>query len=355
MGLNMGSLMSSQWLWTDARELCVEGRGWQETEAGFSRLPARAKGRVPDVVWELSRQPAGVTVRFESDACELRCRWELAYDQFHSPQCPLLAHSGLDLYARTDGGCWRWVGVTREIAGRQAEAALTPWGVLRPGRHEFLLYLPLANPVCQLEIGVPEGASIRSLPARVEKPVVCYGTSIVHGMGVSRPGMTHLAMLGRRLDYPMLNLGFSGNAKMEPAVADLLAELDAALFIIDAAPNMDAALIAERAEPFLRRLSAGRPGTPIILVEDRTYPAGWITPWPAAQNAARRQALRKVYDRLLSDGLGPIRYLPGEGLLGFDGDGTNDGSHPNDLGASRMVDALLSLMRDCCVRATTTG
>jgi len=337
---------TNEWTWIDARELCVEGRGWQDTDSPFDRFPPRAKGRVPEVVWDLSRMAAGVTVRFESDALELRARWELASDTLHSVHSPLLACSGLDLYARSDSGAWRWVGVTRELTGRQCECLLNPGGTLRPGTHEFLVYLPLGNPVQKLEIGVPEGAMIRTLSARTEKPVVCYGTSICHGMGVSRPGMTHLAQLGRRLDYPIINLGVSGNAKMELAVAELLAELDAALFIIDAIPNMEPQLVTERAEPFLRHLAAARPGVPILLVEDRTYPAGWLIPAQATQNGGRREAFRQAYGRLLADGVGPLRYLAGEGLLGIDADGTNDGSHPNDLGAHRMANALEPILRD---------
>jgi lysophospholipase L1-like esterase len=288
---------------------------------------------------------AGVTVRFESDAPELRARWELEDEQLYSVHSPLLAYSGLDLYARTLTRLWRWVGVTREITGRQCEASLTPGGALRPGWHEFMIYLPLANPVLKLEIGVPPYATIRTVTARCEKPVVCYGTSICHGVGVSRAGMTHLAQLGRRLDYPVINLGVSGNARMELVVAELLAELDAGLFIIDPVPNMEATLIAERAEPFLRYLAGARPGVPVILVEDRTYPAGWLTPAQAAQNAGRRDALRQVHRQLQADGVGPLTYLEGEGLLGTDGDGTNDGSHPNDLGASRIADALEPAIR----------
>jgi len=322
------------WKWTDACELCVEGRGWQETDA--------------------PRMAVGVTVRFKSDAPELRARWDLALESLGELYSPLLACSGLDLYARAEGGVWRWVGVTKEIAGRQAESSLTP-GALRPGEHEFLVYLPLANPVKNLMIGVPEGASLQTVPARTEKPIVCYGTSICHGMGVSRPGMTHLAQLGRRIDRPVINLGVSGNAKMELAVADLLAELDPAIFIIDALPNMDPELVTERAEPFLRHLTGARPGVPILLVEDRTYPSGWLVPDQAAQNIARREAFRQVYARLVADGIGSLHYLPGEGLLGIDGDGTSDGSHPNDLGASRMADALEPLVRATVCLCTRSG
>ena len=332
--------MSQSWHWQDAGALCVEGKGWRDTESLFDRLPARAKDRVRDVVWQLSRCPAGLTVRFATDAREMQARWELESESLYHSHCPMLAHSGLDLYARTDDGAWRWVAVTRDFTGPRAEASLTVSGALRPGRREFMLYLPLNNVVHSLHIGVPEGTTITAVAPRAEKPLVYYGTSIVHGLGVSRPGMTHAAQLARRVDYPLINLGLSGNALMEPEVAELLAELDAKAFILDPVPNMDAALITERAEPFVRRLSHARPGTPIVLVEDRGYPAGWLIPTMAANNAARRAAFQQTYAQLLHAGIGPLHYIAGDGLLGWDGDGTCDGSHPNDLGAHRMADAL---------------
>ena len=38
--------------------------------------------------------------------------------------------------------------------------------------------------------------------------------------------MVHSAILQRKFNWPVINLGFSGNGKMEPEVASLLAELD---------------------------------------------------------------------------------------------------------------------------------
>ena len=332
--------------WKEARELCIEGKGWHDTERPFDRLPLRAKEQVREVVWNLSRCAAGLTVRFETDASEIRVRWEVEDDCLATPYCPLFACSGLDLYARTDGGPWRWVSVSGDLQQRRGDVLLNQWGAaLSPGRREYLLYLPLVNPVRALEIGVPAEATLATVVPRAEKPIICYGTSIVHGMGVSRAGMTYLAMLARRLDYPVLNLGFNGNALMEPEMAELLAELDAAVYIIDALPNMEARLVTERAETFIRRLSAANPGIPIVLVEDRSYPGGWLASDLAASNATRRTAFKQVYARLLLAGVGPLRYLEGDGLLGIDGDGTSDGSHPNDLGAARMADALEPLLR----------
>jgi hypothetical protein len=88
------------------------------------------------------------------------------------------------------------------------------------------LYLPLYNSPESLEIGVEAGATVEPLPKRQEKPIVVYGTSIMHGASAARCGMAFPAQLGRRLGTPVINLGFAGNGRMHPEVVDLLAEFD---------------------------------------------------------------------------------------------------------------------------------
>lgn len=331
--------MSGDWSWTDAASLCVLGRGWTDTALPFSRLPRSAHGVVREEVWNLGLHSTGVTVEFESDATDLRVRWRLGAEEIVANHTATLAFSGLDLYGRTEEGAWRWVGVTREVAGRDAESPLVN-APLDGKMRRYRLYLPLYSAVERLEVGTPPGACIRTVSPPQERPVAYYGTSIVHGAGVSRPGMCHVSILGRRLRWPVLNLGVSGNAVMEPEVADLLAELDPALYVLDPVPNMNAELVEERAEGFVRRLREARPATPIVLVEDRTYPAGWACPSQAHENLTRRVALKAAYGRLLTAGMGPLHYIEGDCLLGVDGEGTNDGSHTNDLGAARMAEAL---------------
>jgi endoglucanase len=69
-----GGRLAEQLRWTDARELAVEGRGWNETKAFYDRLPAKAEGRAPNSVWQLSRQSAGIAVRFVTDATTIAVR-----------------------------------------------------------------------------------------------------------------------------------------------------------------------------------------------------------------------------------------------------------------------------------------
>src|ERR1035438_5914946 len=136
---------------------------------------------------------------------------------------------------------------------------------------EFMVYLPLRNGVTSLEFGVPKGATIKPGPAQVagSNPIVFYGTSITHGIGASRAGMTHVAMLGRTFNREVINLGFSGNGRMEPEVVKFVAELDPAVFVLDCLPNMNGQQVTERVVPGVKLLRDSHPDTPILLVEDR--------------------------------------------------------------------------------------
>jgi len=156
--------------------------------------------------------------------------------------------------------------------------------------------------------------------------------------------MVHTAILGRRLEYPVINLGFSGNGTMDASVAELLAELDPAVYVIDCLPNMNAAQIEERTSPLVQTLRKARPMTPIVLVEDRSYANSVILPGPRERNLTSRAALKKSYEKLLADGVKGLHYLPGEKLLGDDGEGTVDSSHPTDLGFVRQADAFQKVL-----------
>ena len=145
---------------------------------------------------------------------------------------------------------------------------------------------------------------------------------------------------------PVINLGFSGNGRMESEVAELLSELDPEVYILDCLPNMTAQMVEERAVMFVRRLRASHSSTPIVLVEDRTYADAFFRATLAERNAESRAAFRAAYGRLRSENYDKLYYVPGEGLLGNDGEATTDGSHPNDLGMMRYADALEPVLRE---------
>lgn len=330
--------------WYDIQLLDVEGQGWTETAAPFDRLPAEAEGVVRDPVWGLSRDSAGLCVRFVTDSPSIQARWTLTSSRLAMAHMPATGVSGLDLYAKLDGQ-WHWLGV-----GQPDQ--LTNTGTLASGLvggpREYLLYLPLYNGVSSVEIGLPEGHALAKMPPRAEgreASIVFYGTSITQGGCASRPGMVHTAILGRRLDCPVINLGFSGNGKMEPELAELLAGLDPAVFVLECLPNMSAEEVEARVEPFVRTLREARPTTPIVLAEDRTYTNAPLLSSLRERNTTSRAALQGAYDRLIASGVEGLTYLPGDPQLGDDGEATVDGSHPTDLGFLRMADAFEPVLR----------
>jgi len=282
-------------------------------------------------------------VRFRTDAREIWADYAVTSKRLAMATMPATGVSGLDLYAEDDAGHWRWLSVVRPNA--QAMNTKIVAGLTSEERN-YIIYLPLYNGTESLKIGVPTGATFNPIEPRTDKPLVFYGTSITHGACASRPGMPHPAILGRRLNRPVINLGFSGNGTMEAEVGAFLTELDAAVYIIDCLPNMLGPAVAERTEPLVHQLRAARPDVPILLVEDRTYPNSPFLPSRQRRHEKSRAALRTAYDSLIASGTKSLYSLPGEHLLGEDRDDTTDGSHPNDLGFYRQANAFEPVLRE---------
>ena len=325
--------------WYDVSKWGVEGKGWDKTVRYYDRFPAKAEGMVRGAVWSLSRHSAGMSTMFDTDAQEIHVRYRLSSPRLAMPHMPATGVSGVDLYAEDETGKSRWVAVARPTA--QDVRAMLAGGLSPAGEklRRFTLYLPLYNGVESLEIGVSKRAEFRPLEPRKSGAIVFYGTSIMHGACASRPGMSITAIVGRQLRRPVINLGFSGNGRLEMPVAQLLAELDPDIYALDCLPNLAPEQVEKRTEPFVRYLRSKRPDAEIVMVEDRTYGDSWIRVARRARNVGNRKAFRAAYERLKHAGIARLHYLPGDELLGDVSDATTDGSHPNDLGMSRYAKA----------------
>jgi hypothetical protein len=237
-------------VWHDGKQLGIEGQGWTNTLSPYDRLPAKAQGKAPASVWGLSHCSAGLCVRFTTDAPSIQVRWTLLHGVVALPHMPATGVSGVDFYAKKKDGRWEFVGNGRPEAATNTASFTVP-----PGE-QYIVYLPLYTGVKSVEIGIPTGCKIAACAAssKPRKPIVIYGTSITHGGCASRPGMAWTSIVGRQLDTPVINLGFSGSGKMEPEMADLLAELDPSVYVLDCIWNMSPEQVSERVEPFVAKL-----------------------------------------------------------------------------------------------------
>jgi len=344
-GVTEAKTSPQELVWTEIRTLNVEGRGWNDTKDFFDRLPAKAEKMVRAPVWTLSHQSAGMLVRFVTGATRIHARWALTSPNLAMPHMAATGVSGIDLYVRTPEAKWRWLAVGQPTSQTNAVELVSG---LPPGQREYLLYLPLYNGTKFVELGIPQGESIQKAdewgPGH-RKPIVFYGTSILQGACASRPGMAYCALLGRHLNWPTINLGFSGNGKMELDLAELLAELDPAVYVLDCLPNMTVENTRERVEPFVRRLRQTHPDTPIVLVEDRIFANAFM--WPAVKkyHEDQHRELHAAFERLKESKVEALYYVKGDHLFGDDGEATVDGCHPSDVGFMRQADVLVPVLK----------
>ena len=245
---HMPWLWAQQWTWKDAQELTVEGRSWYNENLPYSRLPLKIKDQVREGLWYQSRYASGIAVRFVSDGTAIAVHWRRVEPQEEFSHMSAIGKSGLDLYVR-DKGVWRWTAQAYPKEG--VEHSQTLISEMAPMEREYCLYLPLFNEIEMVRIAAYAG-DLRSLERR--SPIVFYGTSITQGAAASRPGLVYPAAVGRMLEGPTVNLGFSGQGRMDLPIAEILAELKPAAYVIDCTANMTPEEIGEKMVSFVRIL-----------------------------------------------------------------------------------------------------
>ena len=340
--------------WIDGRLLPIEGRAFDDTEHYYDRLSANVTTNVNGGVRSMKHHTAGMQFRFSTDSKRLVFKWVPYNQSLAMDHMPASGVSGIDVY-RFDAKSGRWLYVkTGRIWDSQKGGSLDiGW---TPGT-PCLVNLPLYNGIREFSLGIDSQATISALPPRksgVNKPVVFYGTSITHGGCCSRPGLAFPSIVGRYLDVPIVNLGFSGSGRMEMEMADQLARIDASCYVLDCLWNMGGAgnsedyndirdrsapfcVVRERYEPFIRALRAKRPGVPIVMAEQcDVYCNG-----PSDKD----KFVRALYDKLIAEGWTDLVYLPKDGMYTGDMEGTVDGCHPNDWGMVSMAKAFGAAVR----------
>ena len=315
--------------WTEGTNLTVEGRCFCEPGREYCRLPSAVKDKVPGSVWGMSAHSTGVNVRFVPQGRKLCFHWTVdkpdAVDAFMGPT----AMTGLDVYRQEPDGQWKFAANPRYFFYDRDHGGIyaMDW---EPGR-PCMVYLPLRSYVKGFRVGIEKGAKVAPLaPHGAARRIVHYGTSIVHGGCVSRPGMAFAAQEGRLADVEVVNLGFSGAGRMELSMCEFVASVDAALYVIDCDWNMSVGLQRQNYEPFVRRLRELRPKTPILL-------CGGCTQFEKPRE--QEVFARGIYDKLRQEDATlwqNLHFISGVTMLPKDGEATFDFCHPNDWGSMQM-------------------
>ncbi|WP_018625910.1 SGNH/GDSL hydrolase family protein [Niabella aurantiaca] len=327
----------------------IEGRRWpnHEMKSFYSRLPARAEKLVRTPVWGLSRNAAGLIIRFKTNAKQLTVRYAVT-SRLNMPHFSSTGASGLDLYSLNAEGRWNWspggfsfgdtITYRYDLSGNEGDP-----------QRVFVLYLPTYNTVKWLRIGVPREASFTPLEARKERPVIVYGTSVTQGACASRPGMAWPSIVGRRLNWPFINLGFSGNGTLDKEMIDLINEVDAKAVILDCVANLlikkyPLAEVKKRIMESVKSIRSKHPLTPVLLAAfPGIHPDRLDKKW-GAEVAEINQTLNEAYALLKKQGVKNLYLLTaGEMHMGFED--TVDYAHATDLGLLHYAQAFEKALR----------
>lgn len=276
--------------------------------------------------------------------------WPTYRYEHRTDASPGVAVAGFDLYIRRNG---KWV-YAYSLAPKVRGEAFTLISDMDDTEKECLLYLPNYSELGSLKIGVAESASIVPMENPFRHKIVIFGSSYTHGVSASRPGMSYPLQIERSTGLYFCSVACSGNSKLQPYFAEYLSDVpDVDAFVFDAFSNPSAKMIEERLLPFIERIRAKQPHTPMIFVqtlyrEGRNFNRKIDQSEQAKMEMARRmmaQAMKR-FDN--------VYFIEIPDLAGDDHITSVDGVHPSDLGywrwAQNLQPELLKILKKNGIR-----
>ncbi len=325
-------------VYVEASDLGVYGRGTEVPGHPYSRLDPDRYG-IKESVADKCLQSTGVFIAFSTDSKSLSLKWKTSPLKVVGVNTGANAQKGLDLYIKRDG---RWVFAavaSPDMKGDCVHHSRRIISTMPEGTKECLLYLPLFDRVDSLEIGVDYGCQISGSPNPFSHKIVFFGSSITHGSAASRSGMSYVSRYGRDNGLYCLNMGFSGQAKLQECWARAAAGMDADAFVFDQFSNPSAKEINDYFDKFVDIIREFHPRTPLIFVQTiRREKRNFNQDADSYEAAKQKAGEEKVRARMKTDK--NIFFIPSDGFLGDDSLGTSDGTHPTDVGFSRMLEKL---------------
>ena len=345
------------WKLVNATDLRIINKAFDDTERTFSRLPAYLKDSIAEGrdLWDRQQCSSGIGIRFATDSKRIGVKYELLWDT-HMIHMADTGLKGTDLYIFEGDSAWRHVNTNRPYVKKDSEGNKTKWvestyvSNLDGKMHEYMIYLPLYDSIEKLFIKVDSTATITTGdPTLIDrnKRIIAYGTSILQGGCASRTGMAATNIMSRELNAEVMNLGFSGEGKMDNYVAYAMAKIpNVDIFLLDPIPNCTEMMCDTLTYDFVKILRTLRPEVPIVMLEGPLYPYYRYDSMFNSYLPAKNAAYRRNYEKLIAENPNNLYYVTAEGLDGPEDDGTVDGIHLTDLGFRHYANKLTPILRE---------
>lgn len=355
-----------------ALELEPTGRGLRP-----HRLPAHARAQNTDPgLATAEAQPSGVRLRFRTRARVIALEALATKVKYTgAPPRPdgvydLLVDGKLTGQASMPGGDT----VTIDLATGAATHAPGQAGVVRyedlPGhRKDVEIWLPHNESTALVALHTDAPVEPASPPGRVW---LHHGSSISQGSNAASPATTWTALAALSAGVELVNLGFGGNALLDPFTARALRDTPADLISVKLGINIvNADLMRLRAfgpavHGFLDTIRDGHPSTPLLVVSPLYCPIHERTPGPGdfdhealARGEVRFRAtgvpgpgkltlevIRAELERIVAARADPnLRYVDGLTLYGpgdYEDLPLPDELHPDGAAHRRIADRFVA-------------
>lgn len=295
----------------------------------YRRLPGNIANLINTRAKKFSTATAGGRIRFKTDSTYVAIRAHIG-DIYRVPMLTLTASAGFDLYEGE-----RFLGSFNppsELHSGGVFEAVINLGERK--ERELTIHMPLYSAVLGAFVGIDGAASLSATAEyRIRAPIVFYGSSITHGACASRPGMTYTAMIARRMNADIINLGFGAGCRGESELAEYIGGVGASALICAYdynAPNSEKLLQTHKS--FYEAVRRKDGDLPILFVSRPEVDS-------TEDGEIRRNIIMQTYMAAREKGDRNVYYLDGRTLISTL-DYTHDGIHPNDIGQKDIADAL---------------
>lgn len=293
----------------------------------YRRMPEEVAKAVSEGVAVLATNTAGGRVRFRTNSTQVAVFAKMKNIGKMS-HFPLTGSAGFDMYADN-------VYIANFVPPFTIEDGYSSIRTIDvPGEKTITIHFPLYSDLVSLWIGLDKDATLTA-PEEYgyDAPIVYYGSSVTQGGCASRPGNAYQAIISRRLNCDHINLGFSGSAKGEDAMAEYISNLKMKAFVYDYDHNAPTPEHLKKThEKMFKTIRGKHPELPIIMA---SMPRTRLT----NEVICRREVVKRTYERAVAAGDKNVYFIDGYEMLTVFGDdgGTVDVNHPNDHGFAAMA------------------
>lgn len=319
------------------KPFCIYGVKYENGK--FRRMPQEIAKCVNDGVSYLHTNTSGGRLRFQTDSSYIAISAKMCnigkMDHF-----ALTGSAGFDMYVRTNGEEMYNNTFRPPFDITNGYESIFDFGTSQ--MREITINFPLYSDVCDLYIGLEQGAKINApTPYSNKKPIVYYGHSMTQGGCASRPGNAYPSIISRWLNVDFINLGFSGSARGEREMAEYIASLDMELFVYDYdhnAPSYEH--LQDTHEPMLKIIRRAHPSLPIIIMNSTSMERY------QDNRQMRRRIIYQTYKNAIDSGDKNIYFWDADKEFApYVEYGTVEGCHPNDHGFVGIATTLEPLIK----------